>query len=40
MDNVARMDIFDCLKKLVHDEDLVDVLKDVASFNDVVKIGF
>jgi len=32
--------ILDRLKKLIHDEDLMDVLKDVAPLNDVVKIGF
>jgi len=40
VDNVARMYVLDRLKKLIHDEDLVDVLEDVASLNDVVKIGF
>lgn len=40
MNNVARVYVFDRLKELVHDEDLVDVLKDIAPLNDVVKIGF
>lgn len=40
MDNVARVYVLDRLKKLVHNEDLVDVLEDVAPLDDVVKIGF
>lgn len=34
------MNVFDRLKQLIHDEDLVDVLEDVALLNDVVEIGF
>lgn len=38
--NVARVYVLNCLEELVHDEDLMDVLQDVAPLNDVVKIGF
>lgn len=40
MNNVTRVYVLDCLKKLIHDEDLVDVLEDVAALDDVVQVGF
>jgi hypothetical protein len=40
MDNVARVYVLDRLEKLVHDEDLVDVLEDVAPLYDIMEIGF
>lgn len=40
VDNVARVYVLDRLKKLVHNENLVDVLEDVAPLDDIVKVGF
>lgn len=38
--HVPRMNVFDRLKQLIHDEHLVEVLQDLALFNHVVEIGF
>lgn len=38
--HVPRMNVFDRLKQLIHDEHLVEVLQDLALLNHVVEIGF
>lgn len=40
MNDVTGVYILDSLEQLIHDEDLMDVLEDVALLNDVVEIGF
>lgn len=40
MNNVTGVYVLDRFKKLIHDEDLVDVLEDITAFDDVVQVGF